>query len=495
MKIEKAQEIIGGFDATQNTRLSSYRKILSMDRDNHYFDDKALKVLFDYLKEGFKLEDIVGYLNGINYSQSVYQYSQIKSQIERFTLPNHTFNGWRKTFKLAKEQMMKEVKFARLKQIHYTGNEHIESVIPRKDTHAGFSYLETGLRKKGEYLENVFTEYNRKEAIALINGSWNTPIMIGSRTQASGAFSELGEFLNSYKSKSRLVSMIDIFLILAELKFAKPFQDYMSHVSWYAGGKDDKVIGDIINRWRHDYKYHLTLDYSQYDQSISDWLIRAAFDVVRNGFFMDPNFDERLFSLIREDFINKVFIDGEGHLVESHKGVPSGSMFTQIIDSIVNRLMILSYCYSKGISDVEMMIMGDDNIIFTNVEIDKEDLASYLSFNFGVTVNPSKSSFGSSKEAPEFLSRVWTFDGVYREPNSLVAKLLYPERFRNYDDKINEPLMLVYSYILTFPLGMKEIVDVEKIKSDIISKRTISDSGSKWLSGFERYRRRYLQVG
>jgi hypothetical protein len=467
-----------------------------MDRENVNFDDRCLDELANYAKDLNKLESVREYLRDINFSASNYEYEQIKAQLDRFVGPSVKPFVWNNNYKKAKAVLMKEVRGWRLKQLKYTGNSSMETVIPRRDTHAGFSYILTGKKTKGEYLEDVFQNYVTEERLARERGTFAKPILIGSRTQASGAFTDEGEYTYQYKKKTRFVSMVDIYQIFGELKFAKPMQFMLGQRSWYAGGKDDPAIHNRLWSWKERYSNWITLDYSNYDQTISDWLIREAFDVIREAFLLGEgnSFDEELFVIVREDFINKCFVDGDLQLVEAHKGVPSGSMFTQIVGSIVNRLMIETYLFSKGMDQHDMMIMGDDNIIFTNNEVDKKDLASYIRHNFGITVNDDKSAQATTKQNPEFLSREWRYLGVYREPNVLISKMLYPERFRVYDEELLDPKMIIHSYMLTFPLGMKEIIDVNKFESDYTRevKGRGRDFNTKWMSGLMRYRALYL---
>jgi hypothetical protein len=493
MKLSKAKEVIGRLDAASDSRLQTYVNTLSKDRDAHLFDKQVLATLLKYEKSGSDVLSVVKYLKGLDYTSSKYRYDLIHEQAERFTgcdVPNFS---WNKNFIKAKQEIMAEVHSWRLKMLQYRTKVDIEDAIPKKSTHAGFSYITTGKRKKGEYIEGLLSSYLSAETLSRAEGSFNRLVLIGSRTQASGAFKSDGSFTHTFKDKSRLVSMKDIYEILAESRWAKPFQNRLAGTSWYAGGKDDSRILGWLSRWRRNYKYSLTVDYSHYDQSLSAWLIRESFDVVKEAFF-GREFDDELFSIVREDFINKVFVDGNGSLVESHKGVPSGSMFTQIIDSIANRLMILTYLNARGVSDREMMIMGDDNIIYTHQPLDEKDLSGYLLKNFGIEANSDKCSHMDREDGfPEFLSRIWTIDGVYREPNSLISKMLYPERYRDYENGL-KPEAIVQAYILSFPLGMREIIDINKFEADYNAKGGNCGDSGVWMTGLMLYRQRFQNI-
>lgn len=493
MKIEKAHEILKGLDAAQETRLKTFCKNVLTDRDKIVFDDKMLECLKRYAVEPEMVEEIRGYLNQIGFTRSKYRYEHIDTQLQRFAESNHKWYGYLESYKKAKEQMIDEVKNWKLESLRYLGNADIENALPRRDTHAGFDFILTGLRTKGEYLDDVYQHYQEREKQALLEGSFNTPILVGTRTQASGEFTEDGEFTYSFKDKTRAVAIVGIYLILAECKFAKPFQERLALTDWYAGGKSDEQISVWINKAREStYNYSTTVDYSHYDQSISSWLINDAFDIICAA-FNQVCFDPELFNVIKRDFICKCFIDGHGNVVKSEKGVGSGSMFTQIIDSIVNRLMVMTYFNHLGVSEdsYKMMIMGDDNIIFTVDPLDSKDLATYLAHVFGVEVNHDKMSATTVKHAPEFLSRKWTLHGPWRHPFILIGKLLFPERFRRYESEA-DCLAILASYVRAFRKGMEELIDVEALFDDIANAGINVDRANRYMSGLEYYRLNYV---
>lgn len=492
MRIAKAYDIIGGLNATQNRRLESYQSQLSTDKDKRLFDPNVLNVLNEFSLESFNMQSVLDYLNRLGYARNLYKYDQIQDQLRNFAGDNHPNFSWNRNFKKAKSALIDEVRKWNLKSLKYHGNKDCIACIPKKKAHAGFSFILTGQRTKESYFENIFEDFSKEEKQARIHGSFNKPIMCMVRTSGLTPFED-GKRTDEFEIKDRVVSAVDLFQVLAECKFAKPFQLRMSQAEWYAGGKDDWEVSNSLTSKLNSYGNSLTVDYSKFDQHISDWLIREAFDVVRAA-FNTHWFDEELFVVIREDFIHKVFIDGDGQLVESHKGVPSGSMFTQIIDSVVNKLMVDCFMFAKGVYKWKMVIMGDDNIIFTKDKIIDKEIAGYLSQNFGVKVSWGKSSHAErGVNHPEFLSRTWTPFGVWRDPNELFARILFPERFRDYQGTNLHPAQVVHAYILTFPLGMRELIDVPGFEAYYGPEiNRLRNGQSEWMSGLMRFRVEYL---
>lgn len=442
------------------------------------------------------MEEVIAQADSIHYSTSKYEYAQIEEQLSRFEESNHTYFGWNRNYKKAKEHLLDELRYAHLSSLTYRGNDDIMASLPKKDTHAGSDYLVTGLRKKGEYAEDIYALSLKAEKEAKENGSFGMPIMIGTRTQASMPFDEEGNFTGVFKNKTRLVSMKSLREIITEMRWSKPVQAEMSKYLWYAGGKSDQVIMSLMNKWRHQYQHWLSIDYSKFDQSISKWLIYDVFEIIEEMFRYDRNHDTELYWIMVKDFCNKVFIDGNGKLRYSEKGVPSGSMFTQIVDTLVNRLMILTYLFARDIpvNHIDMCIMGDDNIIFSHIEVDRDDLAGYLNKNFGVKVNAAKSSWGNKFKDPEFLSRRWSHAGGYRPWKHVLLKLLYPQRFRSYKDGKAIPELVLYSYILAYPITMKSILDVDRFEKDFPNLRNkIEKDGVAGLSGYLNYYHNYIK--
>ena len=491
MFITTAEVVKSECTAAQMKRYQTYSRNLTTDRDPKIFDDKMRDYLLSVAEKADLILEVNEYLDSIGYTASRYQYEQLKAQLLRFEGDVVKYRGKNPHFVSAKQGLMKEFSKLRLKPLKYKSKEDYINVCPKTDSHAGYSYIETGLKYKGEYLEAMHLTYPVEESKARQNKSWNKMILAGSRTQASGAYDEHDNMkqTNKFKAKTRLVNMVDIYQIYGELKFARPVQQSMALMPWYAGGKDDSEIHKEILNMAWNGGRWLTVDYSQYDQSIPAWLIYEAFDVVRAA-FDNEGFDDELFRICVNDFIHKVFLGPDDELIESHHGIPSGSMFTQIIGSIINRLMISTYLNAKGFENYKMIIMGDDNFIITQRRIDKKNLSEYLKHNFNITMHADKGEEGIVNDGDfEFLSRRWRGDGVFREPKILISKLLFPERRREYKDL--GPDVVVDAYIRSFPGGMRVILKDERLNKVRTLHEIKQLGGGKLVSGLLRYQLEY----
>ena len=482
-------------------RLSRYYKSLSRDVDGVVFDDQVRDLVLQYAWRPKEVESEIGYLNeltspeGNRFSRSHKEYSKIREGIIRFSEDNFTSFRWNANYRKALKDMVDYYSSFHLEPLQYYTDDDIKDALPKLGTSAGYTRIITGLSKKGDNLVNANANFQVAVDAALRSGTFGMPILVAYRTQASGEYTDDGKRTNSFKQKTRPVSAVALPVIIAEMKFSKPFQEMYGKQNIYCGGKDDLDINAILQNGRSKFNQCVSLDYSHYDQSISNWLIEDAFSVVRHAFYSMSPKDDALWDVVMHDFIHKTFLLPDGE-VRSSKGVPSGSMFTQIIDSLVNELMIRTAMYSLGVKDYnyQMQIMGDDNLI---MYLDPEDLAdkicSYITHNFGITVNMDKTSHHSTKESPEFLSRIWKPSGIWRHPFTLLSRMLFPEKFRPYASGRANPYDVLYSYCLAYPLGMAELMDVCRFKQDAIEKRGSSlVTSSDYHTGFIRYREQYL---
>lgn len=489
---QSVQDKITGLEPPQAKRLRTFCETKRRGRDRVIFDDRMYRELQGIVKDKAYLHEVKSYLDKIGFCQSLYDPNVLQEQVMHFAEPSHPYQGWVKSYKIAKKKMIAEVENRIFKPIRYDSKEMFINALPKEETHAGFIYIETGKRTKVENVDYIWENWNGIIGEALSVGSFNLPILPGTRTQGSGAIGSDGTFTGTWKPKTRLVNMVDLRVIMAETIFARPVQRFMGDsVSWYAGGKDPRRLSSNIDWMTGEYHASVTIDYSKYDQTIPNWLIYDAFEVVKHMFRDMTDHELALFNVVRHDFINKTFIGINGELIQSSRGVPSGSMFTQIIDTIVNKLMIDTYMISHELERYCCLIMGDDNIIACSKEIDLEDLSGYLRHMFGITVNPDKCSTADRWKGQyvEFLSREWRRNGEWRHPGVLISKLLYPECFRDYYRKGFTPKQVLYAYYKTYVLGMDDMCGAYDIGEYFYEVQVDSPPSLKkhFLTGLERY--------
>ena len=475
MKTIKEEDLQMLLPSSQSkTLLSRYRVNLAHDVDSKpLFDDRLCAAMYPYLLNPGKFEEVRSYLNNLKdgtgkpFSRHYYFYSKMLETLDRFLEPDIPDGRWMGSFKKAQKIVRDRYSQSNLNVKIYHTSDEIYDTIKGLDTSSGFTAIESGLTHKCDLpLINLYSECGDKVKTALREGSFNRPFIWFHRSQATGEFDDFGEFTNTFKDKSRPVWCEDVYVYIPGTQFSIPLNTFLRIYPHSAIGKSWDDIGRYIMNWDATHFSWISLDYSKYDSSIPSWLIYEAFEVARCAFggenFRGCVWDQTL-SVLCEDFIHKNIITADGVIHVDH-GNPSGSAFTAIINGICNELMTETWMAEFNINDSDYMIMGDDNLIFLNCDIDIATVSEFLINVFGVKVNVNKSKQGRCQhDTPEFLSTFWKSNGRYRHPNVLTSRMLYPERFRNYDKypELN-PNLIIWSYIINYPLGMEQLIDVNR---------------------------------
>lgn len=460
-------------DSGSTKRLESYKARISKDSVQRIFDDRAVEVLLKYAWDPGKIRAELEYLRflkddeGRLFCRSMGKYADMEAQFLNFKAPEKASFRWNRHYQAAVATVCARYAQAELKMREYSSDEDIYESVTDWSTATGWTAIATGSRKKVEVLSGVFEAYSEREARAKEVGSFETPIVCGTRTQGSGAYDEVGQRTNTWKSKKRAVFMVDVYTIIAESKFGAPLNEWLKDYRFTAIGKDDRWI----TRWVNEHKLlgwnFISLDYSKYDSTIPSWLIKSAFDVIRSAF---SAYDSTLLSAIEEDFINKNIVTGTDVIHVTH-GNPSGSRLTAIINGICNEIMTETWMHAMNLKG-ECNIMGDDNLVYLSTVVDDAlvtSISQYITHNFGVKVNADKSNSGTYGQDPEYLSRFWGQSGPYRNAGEVISLIAYPERFRPYNRKDVEltPEMILYSYVLAYRRTMDELIDTEALLRDI----------------------------
>lgn len=193
-----------------------------------------------------------------------------------------------------------------------------------------------------------------------------------------------------------------------------------------------KRLPSIIQRTladENEIRYGVGLDIKSFDTAVQPWLIRTAFDILtQNVNFAEPEQVQALAYSI-EHFINRPVVMPDGRMWLKRVGVPSGSYFTQLVDSVVNHI-IISYAQLKIYNRVfQTYVLGDDSLFGIPVELGYPDLdafATHLS-TLGFTLSTQKCIIATRPDELEFLGHVAKGTRVSRETADMMRLALYPE--------------------------------------------------------------------
>jgi hypothetical protein len=427
------------------------------------FQDEARQVLDD-------LEQ-----NGYGFKRDI---SMVKEAVNRFT-EVHAPNAWKKPGYQESLQWVKDAIKPEywLVSVQFDTVERFREFLSNKKASAGAMACYSTIKKKDDLrTKEMFELLQQLEAYALQEGTMSEPTIPGIRLQASIPLDENGQLtyridengkrVLDFKFKTRLINMVSLPRIFEELHYSVSTQHYFGLLTWYAGGKNPQDMLQIINNNRMRFRYWDSMDYSAYDQSIPGWLIGDAFNIIKEWFLFKNKDDEKRWDVMVHDFIHKGLVsDKAGNITTIRDGVESGSMFTQIIDTLCNFIMIVYFCTlheKQMFKDCTCNICGDDNVVFHDGWFDGEEYLNTIRKVFGVRGNATKSTLKKTRfDDVEYLSRVWKYHGVYRYWKELLIKLVYHERFRVYDEQVT-PQIIFKAFIECYTLGMNEGFDIPR---------------------------------
>jgi hypothetical protein len=301
-----------------------------------------------------------------------------------------------------------------------------------------------GLTAYGYTKAEAFSVAMRKVP-EVLNGKAPDPCLAGCRTQAG--------------KTGRLVWMYPYVMTLIEGCLARPLINHFlsAQSSTMAFGMRSSCMGAGMRAAASHNDYYVSMDASKFDTTISAGMIKSAFAALRTWF--DPR-DEvgfghtvmECFDIIEDYFIHTPIVmpSTSGPLLYSGKkhGVPSGSYYTQLVDSFVNTAMVgaLDRRFHLGIRREEVWVLGDDMLFFIRKAPQIQSYANFLQTKFGMNMNAKKSKSGSVNEGIHFLGRTWYNGLPYREFEEVVQRSVAPESYRKYVDRDKEARLVLWSY-------------------------------------------------
>lgn len=242
-------------------------------------------------------------------------------------------------------------------------------------------------------------------------------------------------------------------VIALEAMFAMPLINmWKSYVGPWAYGYETARGGHRkISTERPQGMIHTT-DFSHFDSSASKEIINLAFDILEEyiDFTSLPDVSAvRLlnqWTWIRKNFCVCTIRLPDGERFRKHTGVPSGSYFTNMIDTIVNAIVINFIFMKNGNPILYEKYLGDDSFIVTERGISHFALLQGAR-QCGFEVNLKKSKMSDKLTDHQFLGFGFTDDGMPIKPREYWYEALRcPEREdETIDDYKSRALGLLYA--------------------------------------------------
>lgn len=407
--------------------LKRYISQMSTPNPHGIFDDHVAEILE---QQGFVWEED---------PRSVYDPSQLYSALERYAtnwdehefVDTHVEYGLRMAYKI----------FAKPKHaapLRVLTDSEVVSAALKLDKSAGLP----SLGKKRDNLEYAF---DREQQIRLEQKAPN-PCIAYKRTQQG--------------NKTRLVWGYPLEMTIMESRYARPLiETFLRRRTPMAFGMTKAELGAKLHRYVVEGKgIEVCLDYSKFDSTIPKTLIKEAFRILRT-WFTDEDVQTFGWGTVVKFFTTTPIVMPDGHLYTGkNHGVPSGSYFTQMIDSIVNVTMMYALRSRFGFHfhPLSLYVLGDDVVCSVCGEVDLASWARYLA-RFGMRLHDdSKTEIGVT----HFLGAYWEKGKPDVPIERLLSKSVFPESYRDYEGKPDRGAKdVVRSYAAAYLSAIRMVPD------------------------------------
>nr|QXV86357.1 RNA-dependent RNA polymerase [Partitiviridae sp.] len=255
------------------------------------------------------------------------------------------------------------------------------------------------------------------------------------------------------KEKIRGVWGYPLAVYMEEARFFYPIMDHLKGSGHkfpigygFEIGKGGMVgLSDMV--LRHPESKCLMTDWSQFDKSVPAWLIRDAFSLLAELIDFDHVLDSeglvwpvravrsrRRWKKLVDYFVETPVRTCKGDRFLVRAGVPSGSCFTNIIDTIINCLVSRYLCYQTiGRFPLGEMYLGDDGVVVlpSDSVVNLDAMADLALLKFGFSLSRDKSFVTTNAENIHFLGYHNRPLGMpNRDQSLLIVSFVHPERTR-----------------------------------------------------------------
>nr|UMQ74217.1 RNA-dependent RNA polymerase [Helianthus annuus leaf-associated partitivirus 2] len=233
----------------------------------------------------------------------------------------------------------------------------------------------------------------------------------------------------SEKTKVRNVWGRAFHYILIEGLIANPLiRAFQSVETFYHIGKDPlDSVPKALSQAARAGRWLYAIDWKQFDATVSRFEIEAAFMLVEEKVDFPNDQTAVAFYIAKQLFIHKKIAGPDGKFYWVHKGIPSGSYFTSIIGSIVNRLRI-EYLWRTiiGRGPKCCFTQGDDSLSSDDEFIPPERFAEVAN-SIGWVFNPDKTEYSTIPGEVTFLGRTVQGGMNRRQLKRCIRLLILPE--------------------------------------------------------------------
>lgn len=175
--------------------------------------------------------------------------------------------------------------------------------------------------------------------------------------------------------------------------------------------------------------YGVGIDLSSFDSSVQPWLIEESFKILEDNIIFSDEEGYLSFLYSKHHFIHTPVVMPDGRLWLKHLGVPSGSYFTQLIDSIANYIATTYVQLTHYGQSFKTSVLGDDSLFGVPIEFGEPNLNDFVPHysKLGFTMHPKKSLVADNPSQLEYLGHCARGAKVDRETAGMMRLALFPE--------------------------------------------------------------------
>jgi len=333
-----------------------------------------------------------------------------------------------------------------------------------------------GLPTLAKKVDSLVYSFDREQQVRLGLKSPN-PCVAYKRTQAN--------------NKTRLVWGYPLEMTIMEARFARPLiTRFLAKRTTMSFGLMKFELGTYIEYDIKGKGYVYGLDYSKFDSSISSSMIKESFDILGTWFSKQDKLNWGWDQMLTF-FLNTPIVMPDGNLYTGKRhGVPSGSYFTQLVDSIVNTALIfaISRHFQCKLHWKSLLVLGDDSLFAMDRRIPLKFIATKL-LDYGIKMNVEK----STNNELHFLGATWDKTLPDGELKSLASKAVFPETYRHYESgksRRQQAISVLRSYASQYVSAWKFVPPIRMALAnhDDLGDMTVGFG----LSGSDRFHIEYM---
>lgn len=206
----------------------------------------------------------------------------------------------------------------------------------------------------------------------------------------------------------------------------------MSNTPMPVGINYYKRLPGIINNSLYDgitHKNGVGIDLKSFDSSVMPWLIEECFDILEENIIFADEMARHSFEYTKHHFIHTPVVMPDGRLWLKHVGVPSGSYYTQLVDSIANYIATTYAQLKLYGQSFTTHVLGDDSVFGIPIEFGDVNINDFIPHynRLGFTVHPDKSVTTTRPDELTFLGHCCRGAKVDRETAGMMRLALFPE--------------------------------------------------------------------